>query len=218
MSVDKDSSLDSESSAIGRPPAVRERLWALIPEARRRAFVEHAAIWLRKGVHPEDSIAGRLLHEGCSPHDVDLAMQDVPEAVEAVEEVDAFVPIMVPSGPLLWPFGTSGYEVGKTPAGAIGERLQSVCGMTPEGAAAVEWRILRAVARDPSFVVEDVANLRFLGCDIGPSHLAAVAELVEAEGRSVEADVRSRQAAGDATAMGWIDPRDSIFGAFESFS
>jgi hypothetical protein len=218
MPVDKDSSLNSESSAIGRPPAVRERLWALIPEADRRRFVEHAARWLRKGVHPEDSIIGRLLHEGCSPRDVDMAMQDVPAAVEEVEEVDAFVPVVVPSGPLLWPFGMPGYELGKTPAGRIGERLQAACGMTPEGAAAIEWRIHRAVARDPSFVVEDVSNLRFLGCDIGPAHLAAVAELVEAEGRSVEADVRGRQAAGDPSSMGWIDPRDSIFGAFESSS
>jgi hypothetical protein len=218
MSIDKDSSLESESSAIGRPPAVRERLWALIPESRRRSFVKHAAIWLRKGVHPEDSIAGLLLHEGCSPHDIDMAMQDVPAVVEQIDEVDAFVPVVVPSGPLLWPFGTPGYDLGKTPVGRIGERLQAVGGMTPEGAAAVEWRILRGVARDPSFVVEDVSNLRFLGCDIGPAHLAAVAELVEAEGRSVEADVRARQADGDPTAMAWIDPRDSIFGAFESLS
>lgn len=214
MSIDKDSALAVETRAIGRPPAVREGLWALIPEDRRRAFVEHAARWLRRGVHPEDAIAGLLIGEGCRPEDVDLAMQHIPAVVEEAEEVDVFRSEAVASGKILWPYGTDGYELGKAPAGPIGERLQASCEMSPEGAATVEWRILRAVARDPSFVVEDTANIRFLGCDIGPSHFKAVGELIEAQARAVEADARSRQAAGDPSAVSWIDPSDSIFGAF----
>lgn len=216
MSVDKDSSLESESSAIGRPPAVRERLWAMIPDDRRMAYVRHAAQWLRRGVHPEDAIASLLVSDGFPRHEVDAAMEDVPapDVAEAVEpELERRDE---PSGPLLWPYGSSGFECSSVPAGRIGERLQSACGMSPEGAASVEWRILRAVARDPSFVVEDVSHVRFLGCDIAPAHLSAVGDLIEIEARLVESDVRARQSRGDETAMDWIDPRDPIFGAFES--
>lgn len=218
MSVDKDSSLKSESSAIGRPPAVRERLWAMIPEDMRRSYVEHAALWLRKGVHPEDSIAARLVAQGHPRAAVDRVMQETPAVAAVLEEEAPAVSVHEEPRSLLWPYGTAGYELGKTPAGPIGRRLQSVAGLTPEGAAAVEWRILRAISRDPSFVMDDPSNLRFLGCDIGPAHLAAVSDLVDAESRSVEADVRSRQAGGDPSALGWIDPRDSIFNAFESSS
>jgi hypothetical protein len=49
------------------PPSISGQLWALIPEARRRAALEEAASNLRRAIHPEDSVLAFLARLGISP-------------------------------------------------------------------------------------------------------------------------------------------------------
>jgi hypothetical protein len=46
------------------PPSVPENLWALVPDSRKRAFLEAAALNLRRGVHPEFTVLDMLSATG----------------------------------------------------------------------------------------------------------------------------------------------------------
>lgn len=223
MSIDKDSKDEKGVSPVARPPAVAERVWALIPDALRGDYVRSAALGLRRGIHPETAITDRLEADGiCSYEDIETALraaadlaedramadlpqqraEDVPRSIEKAEGVAAVRAVREP----VWPFGNAGYRRGDVPRGEIGSILHYDKGFDGPASSEIEWLVLSAISRDPSFVLKDPSNLRLLGCDLPADVLSAVRSSVIFECECVIADVRRRQAAGDPSSLSWIDP------------
>jgi hypothetical protein len=219
MSLDKDSIETEEHPSACRPPAVSERLWNLIDPSLQRSFIRKAALALRKGVHPEDTMR-KLLKEqhGWSDMELDDAMaSSVPEEVAEevadsadVSEVNEDPEDLQPRPPV-WAFGTNGYDRSGIPVSLLGEILLYQCGYDAPTASEMEWLILRAVSRDPSFVMSDIENLRLLGCALPSDVVSAVRNAVLFECRCVIDDVRRRRDRGDLTALTWIDPDELVF-------
>lgn len=228
MSFDKDSQDTEQCPPVERPPAIRERLWNLIPEGERALYRKEAARGLRKGIHPETTIIGMLVRAGWDPDRIDAMMRPVRhrdenddgqewhEAQEAPTRASVAAAEAPSSSERIlraphWPFGSSGYRRGDVPRCDIGEIIHYECGYDAPTACEMEWLILRAVARDPAFVAKDVAHLRLLGCDLPSDVLPPVRNAVVFECECVIDDIRRRQAAGDIAAMAWIDPDSLIF-------
>lgn len=56
----------SELEDYPKPPSVSAELWDQIPQKLRADFIKRAAIFLIKGVHPEDTIREMLAEKGIS--------------------------------------------------------------------------------------------------------------------------------------------------------
>lgn len=231
MSVDKDSNRTEDSSPVERPPAVSERLWDLIEPESRRRYVKEAARGLRRGIHPETTVIEMLQREnGWDIAEIETAAS--PSSAHPDEQNhydDAFyddpseyrksAPVK-PAGQArpeasgvrapLWPFATEGYRRSDMPVGEIGGILLYESGFDGSTAAEMEWLVNRAIARDPSFVLKDIDNLRLLGCTLPADALISIRNAVLFECRCVIEDIRRRRAAGDLAAMMWIDPEELV--------
>ncbi|NTF17529.1 hypothetical protein G6L37_03900 [Agrobacterium rubi] len=223
MSVDKDSKDEDLVSPVERPPVVSEALWLLIPPASRIEYRKKAALGLRRGIHPETTIAELLeRHEACDIGALRRAMAAY-DGNEYDEEDDDHVDAEVVPEPQdmssdesqqvaarsirqpLWPFGVPGYRRGDMPIGEIGSILHYERGFDAPTAAEFEWLILRAIARDPLFVRKDMANLRLLGCDLPSDVVGPIRNAALFECDCVVADIRRRQAEGDPGSIAWLD-------------
>lgn len=231
MSVDKYSNGTEDSSPVERPPAVSERLWNLIePESRKRYF-KAAALGLRRGIHPETTVIEMLQREnGWNIAEIEAASS--PSSTHPDEQHhydDAFYhdpseysksSAAKPAGQVRpetnsvraphWPFATEGYRRTDMPVGEIGGILLYESGFDGPTAAEMEWLVNRAIARDPSFVLKDIGNLRLLGCTLPADALISIRNAVLFECKCVIDDIRRRREAGDLAAMMWIDPEELV--------
>lgn len=218
MSIDKDSKSEIAAAPVERPPAVSECIWALIPEGSHARYRKHAARQLRRAFHPETSIIDLLLREQvCTDTDIERALDA--EAAETFIDSERSSSSTIPDidrGPRpvrapLWPFAGKAPDRSGHPVGEIGSILQGECEFEVQAAAEAEWQILRAIARDPSFVRKDPANIRFLECSLPREASRRVAAAITYECDCVIADIRRRQDEGDASAMAWLDPETLLF-------
>lgn len=76
---------DKGTPSALRPPSVPEYLWDAIPDGLRGGFIRTAAIELRKGIHPADTIEELLAENG-------LPVPAAPAPAPAVRPVPARVP------------------------------------------------------------------------------------------------------------------------------
>jgi len=223
MSIDKDSTDEKELPPVERPPAVSERIWALIPNAQRGDYIRAAALGLRRGIHPETAIVDKLEADGaCSFDAIEAALgnaegSDVETAPPEPSSQKNPVPADEGMGGSarrtrspVWPFGTAGYLRSEIPRGEIGSILQHDMGFDGPTSSEIEWLILRAISRDPVFVLADPSNLRLLGCDLPADILSAAWTAITFECECVISDVRRRQAAGDPSSLTWIDPETFV--------
>ena len=207
MSVDTDSHGEKNEGARDRPPAVCERLWALIPPARRAEFYRSAALGLVRGRHPETTVAAGLRSIGVSQAAIDAACRaEAPPASPEARPAAAAGRKRKPDRPA-WPYGAAAPDDGAELPGAIAAEI-TAAGVDAATSARFETEILKAIAKDPSWVENHPDDLRILGCAVPPSVLRSVSGLVGAECHRVVEDIRARRAMGDVVAMRWMDPKD----------
>lgn len=240
MSIDKDSVGIDDSAPVERPPAVSERLWNLIAPENQRSWRIAAAMGLRKGIHPETTIISMLVEDGWDPDQIDASLSpslylNDPDDYDDHDGYDDFpgaspsastaispsvaAPIKAeahvadgppPFHPPLWAYGTEGYKRPWEPVGEIGGILHYACGFDGPTAAEMEWQLHRAIARDPSFVRKDPANIALLGCVLPADVMPSIRASVLFECDCVIDDIRRRRSAGDLAAMLWIDPDEFV--------
>ncbi len=235
MSVDKDSNGTEEPSPVERPPAVSERLWNLIEPASRRRYVKEAALGLRRGIHPEETVIAELqkdngweistIEAATAPSSAHPDEQENHYDDSFYDDPSEYGRVTPPRPPEqsrppqqdtsesrapTWAFATDGYRRSSMPVGEIGGILLYESGFDGPAAAEMEWLVHRAIARDPSFVLRDVNNLRLLGCTLPADVVISIGNAVLFECRCVIEDIRRRRAAGDLAAMMWIDPEELV--------
>ncbi len=230
MSVDKDSNGTEDSPPVERPPAVSERLWNLIDPESRRRYLKEAALGLRRGIHPEATVTEMLQSEnGWDIVDIEAATSpssahpdeqrhyddhfyDDPSEYRKESPAKAADQPGPESGARapVWAFATDGYRRTAMPVGEIGGILHYESGFDGPAAAEMEWLVHRALAKDPSFVLKDVDNLRLLGCTLPADVMHSIRNAVLFECKCVIEDIRRRRSAGDLAAMMWIDPEELV--------
>lgn len=222
-----DESGERTAAVAERPPSVSEVLWNAVPAALRQEFLEAAAMNLRRGIHPEETVSKMLEDNGIKrpvvapPPARQPSGRPVPPRPRPPMPHPAARPQpprtteRPPSGQAqastpLHPFGSvAPPAAGDTPRGVIGaavHKAQRLQGRPGKAAAAAEASVLAAIVRDPAYALSFPDEVRALGARVPAKVAAEIAPLVAQEAERVIEDIRRRAALGDPAAARWIDP------------
>lgn len=193
-----------------RPPSVSEILWNAIPDALREEFLKIAANGLRRGVHPDESIAAALEARG-----LDRPVRQAPASLRRLASRPMPVrsapqPPAPPqrSGPVL-PYGSAPVPAGQEPVSVIGHAIHKemrLSGRPGRAAAEAEATVLAAIAADPVMAYSCPEGVRTMGARVTEAVANGIKAFVRQEAEKVIDDIRARRAAGDAVALRWTDP------------
>lgn len=209
---------EKTEAAVRRPPSVPENLWSVVPDRLKKEFVETAALELRRGVHPAESFTKMLEERGIDrPAVAAPAFKKVSFRKPAAERPEAppaaAAPERQPADRHGHPAASRGRVLppasGNVPLGVIGAAIHKemrLGGSPGKAAAEAEASVLAAIASDPAYALSDPCGIRCLGARVPASVAAAIAPFVEREAERVLQEVRVRAAAGDPSAVSWIDP------------